>query len=87
MDNSKLIKHIVKWLNSYSKNSNTKGFIIGVSGGIDSAVTSTLCCRTNLPTICLEMPIYQSDKELERSKIPNFEALEIDSSISSIEMS
>ena len=68
MDNSKLIKHIVKWLNSYSKNSNTKGFIIGVSGGIDSAVTSTLCCRTNLPTICLEMPIYQSDKELERSK-------------------
>ena len=68
MDNSKLIKHIVKWLNSYSKNSNTKGFIIGVSGGIDSAVTSTLCCRTNLPTICLEMPIHQSDKELERSK-------------------
>ena len=68
MDNSKLIKHIVKWLNSYSKNSNTKGFIVGVSGGIDSAVTSTLCCRTNLPTICLEMPIYQSNKELERSK-------------------
>ena len=68
MDNSKLIKHIVKWLSSYSKSSNTKGFVIGVSGGIDSAVTSTLCCKTGLPTICIEIPIHQSKKELERSK-------------------
>ena len=68
MDNSKLIKHIVKWLSSYSKSSNTKGFVIGVSGGIDSAVTSTLCCKTGLPTICIEIPIHQSKKELDRSK-------------------
>ena len=68
MNNSKLIKHIVNWLNSYSKNSKTNGFVIGVSGGIDSAVSSTLCAKTGLPTLCLEMPIHQSSKELERSK-------------------
>jgi len=68
MNNSKLIKHIVNWLSSYSKNSNTKGFVVGVSGGIDSAVTSTLCCKTGLETICLEMPIFQSINEVERSK-------------------
>jgi len=68
MNNPKLIKHIVNWLNSYSKNSKTNGFVIGISGGIDSAVTSTLCAKTRLPTLCLEMPIYQSVKELDRSK-------------------
>ena len=68
MNNPKLIKHIVNWLNSYSKNSKTNGFVIGVSGGIDSAVTSTLCAKTRLPTLCLEMPIHQSSKELKRSK-------------------
>ena len=68
MNNPKLINHIVNWLNSYSKNSKTNGFVIGVSGGIDSAVTSTLCAKTGLPTLCLEMPIHQSGKELERSK-------------------
>ena len=68
MNNSKLIKHIVNWLSSYSKNSNTKGFVVGVSGGVDSAVTSTLCCKTGLETICLEMPIFQSINEVERSK-------------------
>ena len=68
MNYPKLIKHIVNWLNSYSKNSKTNGFVIGVSGGIDSAVTSTLCAKTGLPTLCLEMPIHQSSKELERSK-------------------
>ena len=64
MDNSKLIKHIVKWLSSYSKSSNTKGFIIGVSGGIDSALTSTLCAETGMKTIVVSMPIHQNKKQL-----------------------
>ena len=68
MNNPKVIKHIVNWLNSYSKNSKTKGFVIGISGGIDSAVTSTLCSKTGLKTICIEMPIFQSKEELVRSK-------------------
>ena len=67
MNSSKVIKHIVNWLSSYSKNSNTKGFVVGISGGIDSAVSSTLCSKTGIKTICLEMPIFQSKEELNRS--------------------
>ena len=61
MNNPKVIKHIVNWLNSYSKNSKTKGFVIGISGGIDSAVTSTLCSKTGLKTICIEMPVFRPE--------------------------
>jgi len=38
--------HISDWLYSYNQSAKTKGFVIGVSGGIDSAVTSTLAART-----------------------------------------
>ena len=34
--------YIVKWLKDYATNAGVKGFVVGVSGGIDSAVTSTL---------------------------------------------
>jgi NAD+ synthase len=44
------------------------GFVIGVSGGIDSAVTSTLCAKTGLPTLCLEMPIHQAETQVNRAK-------------------
>ena len=39
MNYSKVTKHIVNWLNNYTIDSKTKGYVIGVSGGIDSAVT------------------------------------------------
>ena len=67
MNYSKVIKHIVNWLNSYTNDSHTKGYVVGISGGIDSAVTSTLAASTGHPTLCLEMPIFQSNQELERS--------------------
>ena len=67
MNYSKVIKHIVNWLNSYTNDSHTKGYVVGISGGIDSAVTSTLAASTGRPTLCLEMPIFQSNQELERS--------------------
>ena len=66
--NSKLvITHIVNWLQSYSNVSNTNGFVIGISGGIDSAVTSTLCALTGKQVIALNMPIRQFKIELDRS--------------------
>ena len=40
--------HIIKWLKDYAKKNNMGGFVVGVSGGIDSAVTSTLCAKTGL---------------------------------------
>ena len=45
----KINKHIVKWLHDYATNAKVKGFVVGISGGIDSAVTSTLCAQTGFP--------------------------------------
>ena len=42
----KVENHIVNWLDHYIKTSKMKGFVVGISGGIDSAVTSTLCAKT-----------------------------------------
>lgn len=59
--------HIVNWLFDYSKKSGLNGFVVGVSGGIDSAVTSTLCAKTGLNTIVLNMPIHQKSNQFDRS--------------------
>lgn len=66
MNTQKVIPHIVNWLATYANNSNVKGFVIGISGGIDSAVTSTLAAKTGLPLICVEMPIHQDKKQEQR---------------------
>lgn len=68
MNSDKVTKHISKWLLNYAKNTNIKGFVIGISGGIDSAVTSTLCALTGLPTLCVEMPIHQAESQVIRGK-------------------
>ncbi len=67
MQTEKVVNHIVKWLKDYAINANVKGFTIGISGGIDSAVTSTLCARTGLDLLCLEMPIHQEKNQMTRA--------------------
>jgi len=64
---TKTIDHIVQWLDTYLDKSGLKGFCIGVSGGIDSAVTSTLCAKTGKPVLALNMPIYQAKNQVSRS--------------------
>jgi len=54
------IKHITGWIKKYARENRIKTLVVGVSGGIDSAVVSTLCARTGLPTIAVSMPIHQS---------------------------
>src|ERR1700757_184022 len=66
MKKKEIINHIVTWLNSYSNHSLTQGFVIGISGGIDSALTSTLCALTKKPVIVLNMPIRQHKAEFDR---------------------
>lgn len=61
-----IINHIINWLNQYSNNSKTEGFVVGISGGIDSALTSTLCALTGKKVICLNMPIRQNKTEYDR---------------------
>ena len=53
------IKHITKWIKDYATKNKIKTLVVGISGGIDSAVVSTLCAETGLPTVVLSMPIKQ----------------------------
>ena len=66
MQTTAIINHITHWLKNYAVNSGVNGFVIGISGGIDSAVTSTLAAKTGLPLICVEMPIHQNKTQVER---------------------
>ena len=66
MKQQEIINHIVNWLKEYSINSKTDGFVIGISGGIDSALTSTLCALTGKKVTCLNMPIRQHKTEYDR---------------------
>lgn len=66
MDSPKVIDHISGWLKDYATKARCEGFVVGISGGIDSAVTSTLCAKTGLKVICLEMGIHQHKDEVNR---------------------
>jgi NAD+ synthase len=59
---------IVNWIRDYTIKNGLKTLVVGVSGGIDSAVVSTLCAHTGIPVILLEMPIHQSESEVSRSE-------------------
>jgi len=61
---SKVIDYIVEWLKNYCDNANMNGFVVGISGGIDSAVTSTLCAKSGKEVILLNLPIYQPEQQL-----------------------
>ena len=67
MQTQKVIDHIVGWLEDYATNAGQQGFVVGISGGIDSAVTSSLCALTGLRTHCVEMPIHQHASHVSRA--------------------
>src|SRR5690606_36769554 len=69
MKTEAVISHIVGWLKTYAQNAEINGFVIGISGGIDSAVTSTLCAKTGLQLLCLEMPIHQHPTQVTLAQI------------------
>ena len=86
MQANKIIEKIVTWLKEYAKKANAKGYIIGVSGGVDSGVVSTLCAMTGLETLLLEMPIRQKEDQVNRAwehiedlkkKFPNAQAMSV----------
>ncbi|PZX93656.1 NAD(+) synthase [Flavobacterium aquariorum] len=64
----KVNTHIVEWLKSYAEKSKVNGFVIGISGGVDSAVTSALCAQTGLKVLCVEMPIHQAHSHVTRGR-------------------
>lgn len=86
MQTQKVIDHIVAWLKDYAEKSRVNGYVIGVSGGVDSGVVSTLAAMTGLKTLLIEMPIRQKEDQINRawehmndlkSKFPNVETLSV----------
>ena len=87
MKTSETIKFITDWIKNYKETNNLDGLVIGVSGGIDSALTSTLCALTGIKTLCLNMPIKQKEDQYLRAKnhikwlkdkFKNVESIEVD---------
>ena len=66
-DYEKLKFDIDRWLKDYYYFHAIKSFVVGVSGGIDSAVVSTLCAETGLPTYVLTMPLHSKQENTELS--------------------
>lgn len=68
MQTQKIIDHIVSWLKDYAVKAKVNGYVIGVSGGVDSGVVSTLCAMTGLEVLLLEMPIRQKEDQVNRAQ-------------------
>jgi len=87
MKHQEIADYITNWLKDYVQQNNLQGFTLGISGGVDSSLVSTLCARTGLPLLCLEMPIHQPKSHIDRasthinwlkSNFSNVESMEID---------
>jgi NAD+ synthase len=80
-------QQISNWLKEYLESNKLDCFIVGISGGIDSALVSTLCAQTYKKTLVISIPIHQSEDQLQRAnnhiqwlkeKYPNVESFEFD---------
>jgi len=61
MKTGEIIQYIIGWLKNQCNDAGRDGFVVGVSGGVDSAVTSTLCGKTSIRTLALTMPMHQAE--------------------------
>ena len=59
MQTQAVIRHISRWLADYAVRAGAKGFVVGISGGVDSAVVSALCAHSGLDVLCVVLPIRQ----------------------------
>ena len=67
--NETLINNIVAWIKNYATHAGMKSLVVGISGGIDSSVVSTLCCKTGLPTYAVSLPLHNSNQHKELSQV------------------
>ena len=69
MNSDKKIEYITNWIKQYANSLlfQPPSLVIGVSGGIDSAVTSTLCAKTGFKTLAISMPIKQNSSQHDLS--------------------
>ena len=70
IEDYEVLRHrIVDWIKNYAESNGIKSLVVGVSGGIDSAVTSTLAAETGLMTYCIGMPLLQNEEQESISDI------------------
>ena len=69
IDYKNLSEEIQNWITNYVNNHNIKTLVIGVSGGIDSAVVSTLCAKTGISTIAVGMPLNSKPENTRLSNL------------------
>ena len=67
-DWGRLCEDISEWIRKYADENGISALVVGVSGGVDSAVTSTLCAKTGLETIVVNMPIHQDSSQYSMAK-------------------
>ena len=69
MNSVEKVKYISNWIKNYANQmpSKAQSLVIGISGGIDSSVSSTLSAMTGLKTIVLTMPIKQIENQHDLS--------------------
>ena len=69
MQTSERIGYIKSWILDYCKSmpKEPDSLVVGISGGIDSSVTSTICALTGKKTIVLSMPIKQIKEQQDLS--------------------
>jgi NAD+ synthase len=68
IDLNTLSDKIVNWIKNYAVTNNLQSLVVGVSGGVDSGLVSTLCAKTGLPTYVVSMPISQDASQLSRAR-------------------
>lgn len=67
MDSKFVAEYIVRWMNDYIADTGASGFVVGVSGGVDSAVVSSLAAMTGCRTLCVTLPIHQALSQVSRA--------------------
>lgn len=87
MNTEAVAEYIAEWMSGYLDGTGARGFVVGISGGIDSAVVSSLAAMTGRRTLCATLPIHQAQAQVERAeehvrrltaRYPNAEAVHAD---------
>jgi NAD+ synthase len=68
IDYEKTANFISNWIKNYATQAGKKTLLVGLSGGVDSALTALLCKSTGIPTVCLALPCHSSPGSFERAK-------------------
>ena len=67
MNAENVARHIAEWMSDYLRGTGARAFVVGISGGIDSAVVSSLAALSGHRTLCVTLPIHQAKSQVNRA--------------------